>query len=92
MSLEHLFSLSGAVALVTGAGAGIGRATALRFAEAGAAIVVTDIKAETAQSVASAITAAGGKAVGLACDVTRKRSCKPPSTPPSLVSGASRSS
>lgn len=72
MSLEHLFSLSGAVALVTGAGAGIGRATALRFAEAGAAIVVTDIKAETAQSVASAITAAGGKAVGLACDVTQE--------------------
>ncbi len=72
MSLEHLFSLSGAVALVTGAGAGIGRATALRFAEAGAAIVVTDIKAETAQSVTSAITAAGGKAVGLACDVTQE--------------------
>jgi 7-alpha-hydroxysteroid dehydrogenase len=72
MSLEHLFSLSGAVTLVTGAGAGIGRATALRFAEAGAAIVVTDIKAETAQSVASAITAAGGKAVGLACDVTQE--------------------
>ena len=72
MSLEYLFSLSGAVALVTGAGAGIGRATALRFAEAGAAIVVTDIKAETAQSVASAITAAGGKAVGLACDVTQE--------------------
>ncbi len=55
-----------------GAGAGIGRATALRFAEAGAAIVVTDIKAETAQSVASTITAAGGKAVGLACDVTQE--------------------
>lgn len=72
MSLEHLFSLSGAVALVTGAGAGIGRATALRFAEAGAAVVVTDIKAETAQSVASAINIAGGKAVGLACDVTQE--------------------
>lgn len=72
MSLEHLFSLSGAVALVTGAGVGIGRATALRFAEAGAAVVVTDIKAETAQSVASAINIAGGKAVGLACDVTQE--------------------
>lgn len=72
MSLEHLFSLSGAVALVTGAGAGIGRATALRFAEAGAAVVVTDIKAETAQSVASAINIAGDKAVGLACDVTQE--------------------
>jgi 7-alpha-hydroxysteroid dehydrogenase len=70
MSIESLFSLSGAVALVTGAGAGIGRATALRLAEAGAAVVVTDLKAETAEAVAGVIRSAGGRALGLACDVT----------------------
>lgn len=72
MSIESLFSLSGAVALVTGAGAGIGRATALRLAEAGAAVVVTDLKAETADAVAGVIRGTGGRAIGLACDVTRE--------------------
>jgi 7-alpha-hydroxysteroid dehydrogenase len=67
------FRLDGAVALITGAGAGIGRAIAETFAAAGAAVAVTDRDAAAAQEVAVAITEAGGKAVGGACDVTRER-------------------
>jgi 7-alpha-hydroxysteroid dehydrogenase len=65
-----VFSLAGQVAIVTGGGAGIGRAISERFAQAGAAIVVSDLKKETAEDTARAIVAAGGKAIGLACDVT----------------------
>lgn len=66
------FRLDGAIALVTGAGAGIGRAIAERFAGAGAAVAVTDLDAASAQSVAKSITAAGGRAFGTACNVTKE--------------------
>ncbi len=65
------FRLDGQVALVTGAGAGIGRAIAEMFAGAGAAVVVSDLKQEAAGSVADRIVGAGGKAVGVACNVTK---------------------
>jgi 7-alpha-hydroxysteroid dehydrogenase len=68
-----LFRLDGDVAIVTGAGAGIGKAVAQLFAAAGARVVVSDLKADTAQSVADEIAAAGGRAVGLACNVTEER-------------------
>lgn len=68
--LQRLVDLSGQTALVTGAGAGIGRAIAETFAAAGAAVVVTDRTVEGARVVAEAIVAAGGKAVAVACDVT----------------------
>src|SRR5262245_38918433 len=45
-SLSQLQSLDGRVAVITGAGAGVGRATALRFAEAGALVTLADIDAE----------------------------------------------
>ncbi|MEO7198614.1 MAG: SDR family NAD(P)-dependent oxidoreductase, partial [Dokdonella sp.] len=70
MSVSKLLDLHDEVALVTGAGAGIGRAIALLFAEAGAAVVVSDLKAEAAEAVAAEIVAAGGRAVGVACNVT----------------------
>ncbi len=70
-SPQH-FTLARQVAVVTGAGAGIGRAIAETFAAAGAAVMVSDLHLETAQAVASAIEASGGKAAALACDVTQE--------------------
>lgn len=61
--------LEGRVALVTGAGSGIGEAIAVRFAAGGARVAVNDIDPELAQGVADAITASGGQALPLPGDV-----------------------
>jgi NAD(P)-dependent dehydrogenase (short-subunit alcohol dehydrogenase family) len=62
--------LSNKVAIVTGAGAGIGEAIAVRFAEEGAAVVLADLNAAGAQSVADRITELGGRAVAIAADIS----------------------
>lgn len=69
-TMDAHFRLDGQVALVTGAGAGIGRAIAETFAAAGAAVAVTDLDATRALAVSDGVIRAGGRAVGLACDVT----------------------
>ena len=63
--------LDGKVAIVTGAAAGIGAASALLFAREGAAVVVTDIDAEGVQRTATNISEQGGQAVAVAGDVSR---------------------
>lgn len=62
--------LSGKIALVTGAGSGIGRAAALRFAAEGAAVAVLDLRAEAAADTAAQIAKQEGRAIALAADVS----------------------
>jgi 7-alpha-hydroxysteroid dehydrogenase len=70
MDVSNVLSLKGQVAIITGGGAGIGRAISETFALAGAAVAVSDLKQETAEAVARGIVQAGGKAIAVACDVT----------------------
>lgn len=70
MAPGSLFFRDGEVALVTGAGGGIGAATARLFAAEGARVVVVDIDPAGAEATAAAILADGGEALGLAVDVT----------------------
>ena len=63
-------SLDGKVALITGAASGLGRAMAELYAKNGAAVAICDINQQAADAVAAAINAAGGKAIGVAMDVT----------------------
>lgn len=72
MAATDRFRLDGQVTLVTGAAAGIGRGIARLFAQAGSAVVVTDLKKEGAEAVAQELKSAGGQAIGLACNVTKE--------------------
>ena len=63
------------VAIVTGAGQGLGEGIALVLAAAGARVVVNDLNPDRAERVAAAIRAQGGEAVGVAADVANKFQC-----------------
>jgi NAD(P)-dependent dehydrogenase (short-subunit alcohol dehydrogenase family) len=62
--------LEGKVAVVTGAGQGIGEAAARRFAQEGAKVVVSDVNATTGEAVATSIRDGGGEAQFVSCDVS----------------------
>jgi NAD(P)-dependent dehydrogenase (short-subunit alcohol dehydrogenase family) len=62
--------LEGKVAVVTGAGTGIGRATARLFAQEGARVVVAELDAEAGEQTAQLIVQAGGEAIAITTDVT----------------------
>lgn len=64
--------LSGKVAVVTGAGSGMGRATALLFAKEGATVLGSDINADNLEAVTAAVTAAGGKMIGVRGDISSR--------------------
>lgn len=64
--------LEGKIALITGAGAGIGRACAELFAREGACVAIAEYDSETGEAVCQAITKAGGKAIFIKTDVSKQ--------------------
>lgn len=68
--MDNILDMTGRTVLVTGAGQGVGRQVALHCAAQGAAVAVNDYHGDRADAVAAEITAAGGRALGLRCDVT----------------------
>jgi NAD(P)-dependent dehydrogenase (short-subunit alcohol dehydrogenase family) len=68
--------LEGKVALITGGGSGIGRATAIRFAQEGAAVCCADLNLENAAGVVHEVESAGGKAAALDVDTSDAEACE----------------
>jgi 7-alpha-hydroxysteroid dehydrogenase len=72
MGILDLFRLDGKVAVITGAGRGIGAACARAFAEAGASVVVSARTEEQIEATAASLRALGGKAIAVRCDVMKE--------------------
>ena len=68
--------LKGKVALITGGASGIGRATALLFAQEAAAVAVVDLEEAGARAVAQEIVEGGGRAIAIRCDVSCQDDCR----------------
>ena len=69
-------TLKGKVALITGGASGIGRATALLFAQEGAAVAIVDINEDQGKALVQEIEAQGGRAIFMRCDVTLSQDCQ----------------
>jgi NAD(P)-dependent dehydrogenase (short-subunit alcohol dehydrogenase family) len=76
MAANQNGSYAGKVAFVTGAGSGIGRATALAFAREGASVVVADASEQDNRETARMIEELGGRALAVRCDVTHAEDVK----------------
>jgi NAD(P)-dependent dehydrogenase (short-subunit alcohol dehydrogenase family) len=74
MTPNPIYDFSGQVALVTGAGSGMGLATARAFAEAGAAVVMADINPTTVKAAADTLSEAGHQVLAVECDVSDEAS------------------
>ena len=72
MPVIDKFRMDSQVAVITGAAAGIGRGIAEVFADAGCAVVISDLELDKAEAVAEAIRAQGGKAIGVVCNVVEE--------------------
>ncbi len=70
-AFDELFDLSGKTAIVTGGANGIGKATALRLAQAGANIAIADLKLEDAKATVKDIEAYGVKALAIECNILK---------------------
>lgn len=70
------FTIPDKVAIVTGAGSGLGEAASKLFAQAGAKVVASDLVGEEAQRVANEIVEAGGEAIAVTCDVSQEDQVK----------------
>ncbi|TMC87982.1 MAG: SDR family oxidoreductase [Chloroflexi bacterium] len=69
LDLRTLFNVSGLTAVITGGSGQLGRAMAQALAQAGVQVAIISLHAETSRTVAEAIQASGGQALGIACDV-----------------------
>src|SRR5215210_852047 len=76
MTMNENGFYKGKVAFVTGAGSGIGRATALAFAREGASVTVSDISEQGSRETARLIEEQGGRSLAVKCDVTRTEDVK----------------
>lgn len=68
--------MKGKAGLVTASGSGIGRASAIAFAKAGAKVMVSDLNEEAGKETVEIITKNGGEAAFIACDVTDEEQIK----------------
>lgn len=70
--MKHPFDLTGQVAVITGSSRGIGRSAAEIMASLGAKVVISSRKADACEAVAAAVRQAGGEAIVIPCNISRK--------------------